>query len=100
MRLKFDESIKKHLGPVALLQDFPSEDLTPDPAYFDNTNAIDPDYGDAEIMPEMGDNYLSTELMLPKGGVMVKGYITAHKRDRDGNPIGHANDKPILDTRS
>ncbi len=23
-----------------------------------------------------------------------------HKRDQDGNPVGHANDNPILDTRS
>ena len=26
--------------------------------------------------------------------------MTARKRDRDGNPVGHANDNPILDTRS
>ena len=38
--------------------------------------------------------------MLPKGGVLVKGRVTARKRDRDGNPVGHANDNPILDTRS
>jgi hypothetical protein len=38
--------------------------------------------------------------MLPKGGVMVKGRVTACKRDRDGNPVGRANDNPILDTRS
>jgi hypothetical protein len=74
--------------------------LTPDPTYFDDTNATDPKYGDAEITPEIGDKYLSTELMLPKGGVMVKGRVTAHKRDRDSNPVGHANDNPILDTRS
>jgi hypothetical protein len=28
MRCKFDESIEQHLGPAALPQDFPSEDLT------------------------------------------------------------------------
>jgi hypothetical protein len=61
---------------------------------------MNPDYGDAEVMPEIGDNYLSAELMLPKGGVLVKGHVTARKRDWDGNPIGHANDNPILDTRS
>ncbi len=38
--------------------------------------------------------------MLPKGGVLVKGQVTARKRDWDGNPIGCANDNPILDTRS
>ncbi len=57
------------------------------------------DYGDADIMPNMGGNNLSTELMLPKGGVMVKeGCVTVQKCDRDGNPIRLANDNPILDT--
>jgi hypothetical protein len=37
---------------------------------------------------------------MPKGGVLVKGHVTARKRDREGNPVGHANDNPILDTRS
>jgi hypothetical protein len=100
MRRKFDESIEHHCGPVALPQDFPSEDFTPDPAYFDNTNAMNPEYGDTEIMPKIRDNYLSAELMLPKGGVMVKGHVTGRKHDWDGNPIGHANDNPNLDTRS
>jgi hypothetical protein len=56
MPQKFDESIEHHLWPVALLQDFPTEDLTPDPDYFDDTNAMDPEYGDSEITPEIGDN--------------------------------------------
>ena len=81
-------------------QDFPAEDLTPDPTYYDNTDTADPEYGDAEVTPETGDNYLSAELMLPKGGVLVKGCVKARKRNRDGNPIGRANDNPILDTRS
>jgi hypothetical protein len=87
-------------GPAALPQDFPSEDLKPDPAYFGNTNAMDPENGDTEIMPKIGDNYLSAELMLPKGGVMVKGRLTTRKRDGDCNPVGSANDNPILDTRT
>jgi hypothetical protein len=98
MRHKFDESIEHHLGPEALPQDFPSEDLTQDPTYYDDTNALDPEYGDAEVTPKIGDNYLSAEPMLPKGGVMVKGRVTARKCDRDGNPVGRANDNPILDT--
>ncbi len=31
---------------------------------------------------------------------MVKGCVTACKRDRDDNPVGHANNNPIFDTRS
>jgi hypothetical protein len=100
MRPKFDESIEHYLGPVALPQDFPSEDLTPDPAYFGNTNVMDPEYGDAEITPKIGDNYLSTELILPKGGLMVKGRVTARKSNRDNNPVGRANENSILDTRT
>jgi hypothetical protein len=38
MRRKFDESIEHHLGPAALPQDFPAEDLTPDLTYYDDTN--------------------------------------------------------------
>jgi hypothetical protein len=34
---------------------------------------MDPEYGDAEITPKIGDNYLSAELMLPKGGGDGKG---------------------------
>ncbi len=98
MRHKFDESIDLHLRPAALLQDFPAEDLTPDLTYYDNTNTVDPEYGDAEVTPKTGDNYLSAELMLPKGGVLVKGRVTARKRELDGNPVGCADDNPILDT--
>jgi hypothetical protein len=65
----------------------PAEDLTPDPTYLSDTNAMDPEYGDPEILPEIGDNCLSAELMLSKGGVMVKSCLTAHKRDRDSNPV-------------
>jgi hypothetical protein len=99
-RQDFDQSIVTHLGPAATADDFEAKDLTPDPAYFDNTHIIDPDYGDTEITPEMGDNYLTAEIMLPRGGIMIKGRISACKRDWDGNPVGLANSNPLLDTRS
>jgi hypothetical protein len=97
-RCQFDESVATHLGPAATVQDFLAKNLTPDPDHFDDTDCIDPDYGDAEITPKIGDNYLSAEIMLPRGGTMVKGRVAAHKRDRDGNPVGLANSNPILDT--
>jgi hypothetical protein len=78
MRRKFDESINLHLGPAALPQDFPAEDLTPDLTYYDDIDTMDPEYGDAKVTPETGDNYLSAELMLTKGGVLVKSRVTAH----------------------
>ncbi len=72
--------------------------MTPDPDHFADFDFINPDYGDAKITPEMGDNYLSAEIMLACGGTMVKGCVAARKRDWDGNPNGLANSNPILDT--
>ena len=71
---------------------------TTPPLYYQETDPIDPDHGDAEITPEMGDNYLSAEIMLPRGGTMVKGRVATRKRDNAGNLIGLANANPILDT--
>ena len=96
-RQDFNQSIVTHLGPAAMADDFEAEDLTLDPAYFEDTHIIDPDYGDAEITPEMGDNYLTAEIMLPRGGTMVKSRVSARKHDQDGNPVGLANSNPILD---
>ena len=38
--------------------------------------------------------------MLPHGGVLTKGRVTARKRDTAGNPVGLADPNLILDTRS
>ena len=94
----FDKSIETHLGKAATAADFEAEDLKPDPAYFDDTHIIDPDYGDAEMTLKMGNNYLTTEIMLPRGGTKVKGHVSARNRDRDDNPVGLANSNPLLDT--
>ena len=97
---QFDESVTTYLGPASTVQNFPAKNLTPDPYHYDDTkDPINPDHGDAEITPEMGDNYLSAKIMLPRGGTMVRGCVAARKRDQDGNPIGLANSNPILDTR-
>jgi len=78
-RCQFDESVATHLGPASTVQDFPAENLTPDPDHFDDIDPIDSDYGDAEITPEMGDNNLSAEIMLTRGGTMVKGRAAARQ---------------------
>jgi hypothetical protein len=73
--------------------------LTPDFDHSDNDHDLDPDHGDLEVTPEMGDNYLNAEISVPQGGTLSKGRVTARKRDKDRNPIGLANANPILDTR-
>ena len=49
--------------------------------------------------PEIGDNYLNMELMLPRGGTLARGRVLERKRDHEGNVIGRSNANPILDTR-
>jgi hypothetical protein len=98
-RRVFDETIASHLGPNATDQDFPAKDLTPDFDHYDDDHDLDPDHGDLEVTPEMGDNYLDAEISVLRGGTPSKGRVTAQKRDKDGNPVGLANANPILDTR-
>jgi hypothetical protein len=95
----FNETITHHLGPNATEQDFPAEGLTPDYDFYDDDHNLDPDHGDLEVTPEMGDNYLNAEIFVPQGGTLMKSHITSRKRDKDGNPVGLANTNPILDTR-
>jgi hypothetical protein len=73
--------------------------LTPDYLTYDDDHDLDPDHGDLKVMPEIGDNYLSAEISIPRGESMVKGRVKSCKRDADGNPIGQADANPILDTR-
>ena len=101
MRKLFDESIDETLGSGAIEADFDPEDLTPEFLPYD----LDFDFGvndgeaSIEVTPETGDNYLNAEISLPKGGIMARGRVAGRKRDADGNPVGRANDNPILDTR-
>jgi hypothetical protein len=99
MRRVFDETIANHLGPNTTDQDFPAEDLTPDYNFFDNDHDLDPDHGDLEVTPEMGDNYLNAKISVPGGETLMKGRVTSWKRDKEGNPVRLANANPILNTR-
>jgi hypothetical protein len=65
MRRVFNETIAQNLGPNATEQDFPAEDLTPEYETYEDGHELDPDHGDLEVMPEIGDNYLSAEFLIP-----------------------------------
>ena len=87
-------------------QDFAPEDLTPEfELYVDADQNEDGLQGtpDEELppTPEAGDNYVGARLLLPGAGDhdMVQGKVVKRARGQDGNPIGRANDNPILDTR-
>ena len=42
---------------------------------------------------------ISAELLLPKEGVLVPAGVIGRKHDNQGNPVGHANANPIIDSR-
>ena len=80
---------------------FPAIGLTPDPDA-DRADDDDPPLGDNSgdtPTPEVGDNYISSKLLFPRNDTLAKGNVTAWKQDSDRNPIGRANQNPILDTR-
>ncbi len=87
LRRVFDETIANRLGPNATDQDFPAEDLTPDYNFYDDDHDLDPDHGDLEVTPEMGDTYLNTEISVPRGGTLMKGHVTSWKRDKTVTPL-------------
>jgi hypothetical protein len=45
------------------------------------------------------DQYITAQVLLPRGDTYEKGTVLRRKRDNDGTLIGHANMNPILDTR-
>ena len=49
--------------------------------------------------PELFDNLLSAEVLIPKGDILVPATVIGCKRDEQGNPVGVANANCILDTR-
>ena len=83
-----------------------SEYLQHDPDFqeeFDNI-ANDPNVPEADdtFTPDVfGDTYLNMELAIPRGGDDGPEFakVTKQLKDKDGLPIGTANDNPILDTR-
>ena len=52
-----------------------------------------------DYTPETFDGYLTAEVMIPRGGEVLKAQVISRKRDSQGNPVGRANSNPILDTR-
>ncbi len=100
MHRVFNESIAHHLGPNAMEQDFPAEDLTPNYDFYANDHDLDPDHGNLEVTPDMGDNYLSAEISVLQGGTLVKGRVTFQKQDKDGNPVRLANTNPSSTSKS
>ena len=76
----FDQEIDGILGTAAKPTDFDKQDLTPENIHYEgNADSIDPDHGNLEVTPEMGDNYICAEIMTPRGGVLLRGQVIRQK---------------------
>ena len=108
----YDRLVNERLGNV----DFHIEDGKTVPGDWVGEADIDPEFqeefekvtndpnlleADANFTPDVfDDTYLGMELGLPRSGGEVEfARVVKRLRDKDGLPIGTANDNPILDTR-
>ena len=81
--------------------DFEPSCLTPD--FTDDNDDLadnDPDLNDDQPpTPDVANNYISAELLLPLGKEMKHGRVVTCNHAAGGTPIGQANNTPILNTR-
>ncbi len=89
----YRETAKVHLGAKftwAQLEEVSIPNTLENIPYADkNQNeSMFPDL-DKEIMPEVGDEYINTLVMLLHESQMMRSAVKAPKLDLDGNPIGH-----------
>ncbi len=96
MHRVLNESITHNLGPNATEQDFPAEVLTPDYNFYDDDHDLDSDHSNLEVTPEMGVNYLNTEISVPCGETLVKGRILPRKGIKTATPLDWLTPTPSL----
>ena len=51
-------------------------------------------------MPEVGDYFIGTETIIPKGYQMERGHLVVSSHDANGNVMGRSHANPVLDTRT
>jgi hypothetical protein len=96
MRLHFDESVKTHLVPSATAADFPAMTIPPTLTTLTTANCLV-----QRLLVSRSRQVwylLNAGIMLPHGGVLTKGQVTAQKHDTAGNPVGLADPNLVLDT--
>jgi hypothetical protein len=104
-RDEFDKKIAIKLGPAAEPGDIDDDEVeTPMfERYCDDTDGEiqqTPDADEKETTPEVMDEYLGADVLLPLGDTMVSGKVRGRKRDHEGAIHGTRNPNPILDTRT
>ena len=109
---EFDASVTARVGDIAQFaddgkthpDDWVADDIY-DEAFMEEFKKVVDDpkvkHADEGFTPDVfDDTYLNMELALPRGGGEVEfTRVVKRMRDKDGLPIGTANDNPVLDSR-
>ena len=100
------EKIRDHLKDEELLPELgniPNIDDGPWDVEEDNDEPVEPKASQPEADEmedlEVFDKYIGVEVNLNHGGQVLHGKVVGRKRDAEGNPVGHAANNPLLDTR-
>jgi len=88
-----DESARATL-PTIPEQLFDTGDDVPEPMESDASRPEEDDYS-----PEAFDEYLTAEVLLPRGGETARAVVMKRLVDPDGKPVGSRHSNPMLDTR-
>ena len=101
MRDEFDTHVTYWMGGAVTTKYFDTSDLTPECIYYEDPYPTIHEGSPDEFLPtpESWDNYVNVEIIHPRGDEMAMGRVTKWARDLNGNPLGTADDNPILDTR-
>lgn len=104
---EFDSEIRAKLGAGISQDDIAQVNaMTPqyDPYEDDETQEVGQGY-DPDVFQKLEsdggafDNYILTQVLLPRGDEFMLGTVKKRVVDTEGKPIGKLNDNPILDSR-
>ena len=104
-RVSFMKQLNSCIVHADKLYDFPLNDLTPEFGYYEDgiKDGFEGNPDDIKEVPpptpEVSDNYVGSQLQLPRGQILARGRVMKRARGNDDNVIGRANENPILDTR-
>jgi hypothetical protein len=101
--IELDAGIKAKVGDHLQDSDL---DADPDSIFGDCGNEFEPYHENDKQVQEADeftmdtlDQYLTAQVLLPRGDNFVRGKVVSRKRGANGNPIGVSSSNPILDTR-
>ena len=94
--------VQEALGAAFTIVYFEDADLTPEFYYYADDVKDGFERNPDEIIPptqEVNDKYFGANVLLPPVNDRAQGRVRKRACDNDGNSIGRANEKPILDSR-